>query len=92
MAMHSVYTDSAFFSIQQINYFCQQPSIGCCHPVQRERKEKQSIVEKSVYANIENLNETIRVDLQIPPLPPTDFSRNNVVNFTYHLQVIPSRI
>lgn len=77
-----------FFSfVQQIHYFSQQPNIGCCHPVQHEHKEKQTIIKKTVFALIENSNEVIRVDLQVPPIPPTDFATNNIVNVTYHLRV-----
>lgn len=56
-------------------------------PTQRKRKEKQTIVKKMVNVHIQNTYEMINVDLQVPPLLPTDFSTNSIINVTYYVFV-----
>lgn len=66
--------------LQQTHYYAQTPA-------KRKRTEKQTVVKKMVCVRAQNVQEIVNVDMEVPALPPTDFSSNNIINTTYLVRV-----
>lgn len=65
---------------QQITYFSNSKSA-------RKRIEKVPITERDTHGCDANQEELIRVNIEIPPIPPTDHSSSNIVKVKYMIRV-----
>lgn len=67
--------------------------LNCCTP-KGHNKDIQSVISKDVSCRIANTLtvEIVRVNLQVPPVPPTDFLSSNVVKVTYFLCVRKNKL
>lgn len=74
------------FPFQRIDYYAD--GSGCCRPT-GHTQEKRSVAEREVRCRIADTNsiEIVRVNLEVPSIPPTDYSTSNVVKVTYYLSV-----
>lgn len=78
-----------FLRHQRIDYYATDVNmLNCCCPRSHQR-EKKSVAYKGVKSRISNSNavEIVRVNLDVPPIPPTDFESSKVVKVTYYLSV-----
>lgn len=78
-----------FVFMQQIHYYARRRAtrIELRQPPLCEHKESQTVANKTVHAHIQNSNEVFYADLEVPAIPPSEFSPNNIINVTYHVCV-----
>lgn len=75
-------------SFQRIDYYANNYT-PCCDTPAPHNTEKQCVTEKEVKCRISNTTsvEIVRVNLQVPPVPPTDSNSSNIVKVTYFIKV-----
>lgn len=67
-------------TFQQINYFTHANS-------SRKKLEKIPIIDQNAHGCDANQEEVVRVNIGIPPIPPTDFSSSNIIKVKYMIRV-----
>lgn len=77
-----------FFS-QRIDYYAKDTNILSCCSTGVHNMESKSVASKDANCRISNTStaEIVRINIRVPPVPPTDYSSSNVVKVTYFLCV-----
>lgn len=73
--------------MQQIHYYAQPLGSSWYRPKRRERIEQQTVAKNTVCVRLQNSNEIINIDLDVPALSPSEFLSTNIINVTYYVLV-----
>ncbi|XP_031621627.1 uncharacterized protein LOC116339733 [Contarinia nasturtii] len=69
--------------IKQITYYVSENS-------SRQKNEVISITEQDTRGCDVSEEEIIRVNIEVPPIPPTDVTASNIINVVYSIRIIGS--